>query len=79
MLAQEFGGPAVLGQLAGVGDLKRMHMALRIVRAYQSRELARAKDAEGGIAAWAERHPDDNELLNLIYETIQNEEVTHGD
>jgi hypothetical protein len=52
-------GLGVLGRPPGAGELRRMSMAERVLRAYQ--EMHHSEN----WAAWAEKHPSDAKLLEI--------------
>ena len=52
-------GLGVLGRPPGAGELRRMSMAERVVRAYQDMHQSE------NWAAWAAKHPSDAKLLEI--------------
>lgn len=62
-----FGAQAVLGRLMGAGEIRRIDMAERIIRIYQSRKQA------ANWKEWVGSHPKEAELLAYA------EGLTHGE
>jgi hypothetical protein len=63
-MVQMFGHVAVYGERRlGVGEMRRMNLAQRVINAYNMRAGYRNADGVSSWAEWAERNPDDARLL----------------
>ena len=61
-IVDRFGAQAVFGRAIGAGEIRRIAMSERIVRAYREREQAE------NWAAWVVNNPQDAELLSIAAE-----------
>ena len=67
LTVSRFGAQSVFGRVIGAGEIRRIAMAERIVRAYREREQAE------NWAKWVENNPHDAELLSIAAELVNGE------
>ena len=63
-MVDKFGASAVFGRTLGVGEMRSMNRAQAVYRVYQSRDRYRDEAGVNNWAEWAQKFPDDNELLD---------------